>query len=112
MYTIVLKMKNKEDVDFLERLSVQSYKIASGQLTELPFLEYVASKMKSIILSTGMSTMSDVFNAVNSIRNVGNNIAVTNFSDVITNLDAYLNEIITNFIPRLRRSFISCLFFN
>lgn len=64
---------NLQDVDFLEKFNVQGYKIASGQLTEIPFLEYVASKNKKIILSTGMSTMSDVFNAVTAIRNVGNN---------------------------------------
>jgi len=64
---------NLQDVDFLEKFHVEGYKIASGQLTEIPFLEYVASKNKKIILSTGMSTMSDVFNAVTAIRNAGNN---------------------------------------
>ena len=37
---------NKEDVDFLEGLNVSGYKIASGQLTELTFLKYVAGKKK------------------------------------------------------------------
>ena len=41
---------NFSDVDFLESLNVKGYKIASGQLTELPFLKYVASKKKKIIL--------------------------------------------------------------
>jgi N,N'-diacetyllegionaminate synthase len=64
---------NKEDVDFLLKLGVDSFKIASGQLTELPFLTYCASKEKRMIISTGMSNMSDVFNGVDSIRSVGNN---------------------------------------
>ncbi|WP_425639537.1 N-acetylneuraminate synthase [Algoriphagus yeomjeoni] len=64
---------NKEDVDFLEELGVNSYKIASGQLTEIPFLKYVASKNKQIYLSTGMGTIGDVFEAVEAIRGVGNN---------------------------------------
>ena len=63
---------NKEDVDFLEKLSVQSYKIASGQLTELPFLKYVASKQKQMIISTGMATIANIFDAVEAIRSMGN----------------------------------------
>jgi len=68
---------NREDVDFLEKLSVKSYKIASGQLTELPFLKYVASKHKHMIISTGMATLANIFEAVEVIRSVGNeNITV------------------------------------
>ena len=63
---------NLEDVDFLETLNVKGYKIASGQLTELPFLKYVASKKKKMIISTGMSTMAEVFTAVEAIRNADN----------------------------------------
>ncbi|MDQ7949356.1 MAG: N-acetylneuraminate synthase [Pedobacter sp.] len=63
---------NKEDVDFLESLDVVGYKIASGQLTELPFLNYVASKQKQMIISTGMANIADVFSAVEEIRSTGN----------------------------------------
>lgn len=63
---------NNEDVDFLDDLGVNCFKIASGQLTEIPFLRYVARKGKRIYLSTGMGTMSDVFNAVQAIREEGN----------------------------------------
>lgn len=56
-----------EDVDFLMKLNVDSFKIASGQLTELPFLEYVAKNKKPIYLSTGMSNMSEVNAAVEII---------------------------------------------
>jgi N,N'-diacetyllegionaminate synthase len=64
---------NKEDVDFLCGLGVNGFKIASGQLTELPFLEYTASKGKQMIISTGMATMAEVFAAVETIRKTGNN---------------------------------------
>lgn len=63
---------NKEDVDFLEELQVSMYKIASGQLTELPFLQYVARTGKTIYLSTGMGTMAEVCEAVQAIRQEGN----------------------------------------
>jgi len=79
---------NYEDVDFLEQLSVSGYKIASGQLTEIPFLKYVASKHKKMIISTGMATISNIFDAVEAIRSIGNNDIVvlqctTNYPSVI-----------------------------
>ena len=64
---------NKEDADLLDALGVFGFKIASGQLTELPFLEYVASKRKTMIISTGMANMAEVFAAVETIRSIGNN---------------------------------------
>lgn len=68
---------NINDVDFLEELHVSGYKIASGQLTEIPFLKYVAQKQKLMIISTGMANMSQVFDAVEAIRSQGNdNIVV------------------------------------
>ena len=86
---------NLNDVDFLEKLNVTGYKIASGQLTELPFLKYVARKHKLMIISTGMATMAQVFEAVEAIRSQGNdNIVVlqctTNYPSKIddTNLVA------------------------
>ncbi|QQL50834.1 N-acetylneuraminate synthase [Mucilaginibacter ginkgonis] len=63
---------NKQDADFLEDLNVTGYKIASGQLTEIPFLKYVAAKQKTMIISTGMANMADVFSAVEAIRETGN----------------------------------------
>jgi len=55
-----------ESVDFLENL-VPLYKIGSGEITNLGFLEYIASKNKPIILSTGMANLSEVEEAVNTI---------------------------------------------
>ncbi len=63
---------NIEDVDFLDSLGVSSFKIASGQLTELPFLKYVAKKGKRIYLSTGMGTLANVYDAVEAIKSEGN----------------------------------------
>lgn len=63
---------NKEDADFLETLGVDSYKIASGQLVELPFLAHVAKKGKPIIISTGMADLAEVYEGVQTIREAGN----------------------------------------
>jgi N,N'-diacetyllegionaminate synthase len=79
---------NREDVDFLESLGVTGYKIASGQLTELSFLRYVGAKMKKMIISTGMATLAEVFEAVETIRSTGNEDVVvlqctTNYPSLI-----------------------------
>jgi len=63
---------NHEDAEFLENIGVGAYKIASGQLVEYAFLEYVAQKGKPMIVSTGMAKMSEVAKAVEAIRSVGN----------------------------------------
>lgn len=55
-------------VDFLEEIGVEFYKIASFELVDIPLIEYVASKMKPIILSTGMGSIEEIHDAVNSIK--------------------------------------------
>jgi N,N'-diacetyllegionaminate synthase len=49
--------------DFLGELKVPAFKIASGDITNLPFLTYIASMEKPVILSTGMSTLEEVYKA-------------------------------------------------
>ncbi|MAG47666.1 N-acetylneuraminate synthase [archaeon] len=64
---------DEESVDFLEELEVPAYKIASTDLTNIPFLRYIAKKNKPIILSVGMGNIGEVEEAVNAIKNEGNN---------------------------------------
>ena len=56
------------DADFLHELEVPAFKVASGQLVELSFLEHLAAFHKPIILSTGMATLAEVYDAVATIR--------------------------------------------
>jgi N,N'-diacetyllegionaminate synthase len=60
-----------ECVDFLDELGVQAFKIGSGEVTNLPFLRYVGAKGKPMILSTGMSHLGEVWDAVRAIRDSG-----------------------------------------
>ncbi len=64
---------NFEDADLLDDIGVSVFKIASGQIAELPFLKYVAAFKKKMIVSTGMATMQEVSDAVNAMRDAGNN---------------------------------------
>ena len=60
-------------VDLLEELKTPIYKIASFEIQDIPLISYAASKMKPIILSTGIAEVSDIELAIETCRKVGNN---------------------------------------
>jgi N,N'-diacetyllegionaminate synthase len=63
---------DEESAELLEKLDVPSFKIPSGEITNLPLLRYTASKGRPMILSTGMSDLDEVRAAVQAIQETGN----------------------------------------
>jgi len=61
-----------KEVDLLEKLAVPFFKIASMDIVNLPLLKYVASKQRPVVISTGMATMAEIEEAVETVRAEGN----------------------------------------
>ncbi len=58
-----------DSVDYLDEF-MDIYKISSSDLTNIPFIKYIASKNKPILLSTGASTLNEIKQAVRAIEEV------------------------------------------
>lgn len=63
---------DKTAVDFLETLDNPIYKIASFEITDIPLIEYAASKKKPMVISTGIAQIEDIELAIDTCREVGN----------------------------------------
>lgn len=65
-----------KSVDVLERVGVPFYKVASADLTNWPLLEYILNKGKPVILSTGMASMSTVWDIVEKAKKINPNLVI------------------------------------
>src|SRR5690606_6275405 len=65
-----------ESADFLAKLDIPAYKLASGDLKSVPLLKHVASFGKPIIISTGGASMEDVERAYEAIHPINDQLAI------------------------------------
>jgi N,N'-diacetyllegionaminate synthase len=63
-----------ESIDFLKKLNLQLYKIPSGEITNLTYLQKIGSFNKKVIVSTGMCVMSEISNAIKVLSDAGTSI--------------------------------------
>lgn len=94
---------DKTSVDFLEDMDVPAYKIASFEITDIPLIEYVASKGKPIIISTGIASLEDIELAVNVCKDVGND--KISLLKCTSSYPAPFEEINLNTIPDIKNRF-------
>ncbi len=90
-------------VNLLMQLKVPAFKIASGDLTNIPLVEYAASKKKPMIISTGMANETEIQQSINAIRKTGNKKII-----IMHSVSAYptpINEVNLSVIKQLREKF-------
>jgi pseudaminic acid synthase len=94
---------DKSAVDFLETFNPSAYKIASFEITDYELIRYTASKMRPIIISTGIATIDEIQDAVDICRSVGNNDIV--LLKCTSSYPAPLEEGNLKTIPNLAQTF-------
>ena len=62
-----------ESIDLLSQLGLETFKIPSGEITNLPYLKKIAALNKNIILSTGMADLGEIEDALDVLTNYGTN---------------------------------------
>ena len=92
-----------ESAEFLNQLEIPCFKIASSDLTNLPLITKIAKMQKPMIISSGLSTMNEINDAVNCCLFEGNNqIALLH---CVANYPAHPNEVNMNVINTLKKTF-------
>jgi len=94
---------DKTAVDFLETFNPSAYKIASFEITDYELIRYTASKMRPIIISTGIATIDEIQSAVDICREVGNYDIV--LLKCTSSYPAPLNDANLTMIPSLAQTF-------
>tara|TARA_B100000965_G_scaffold109039_1_gene90167 strand:- start:1227 stop:2282 length:1056 start_codon:yes stop_codon:yes gene_type:complete len=92
-----------EAVDLCEKLKLPFIKIGSGEITWLEMIEYVAKKNMPIIMATGDATLSEIDEAVNTIKNVNNNQLV--LLQCITNYPSQIESANINVLKTYQTAF-------
>lgn len=94
---------DKTAVDFLEELAVPVYKVASFEIMDIPLIEYMASKGKPMIMSTGVASLSDIEEAVNACRRMGNEQII--LLKCTSSYPAKIEDANLNTIPNMKDTF-------
>lgn len=94
---------DEDSVNFLEKLKVKFYKIASVDLVNIPLIKKVGLTGKPLILSTGMSNLSNIEDAIEAFKSTGNNNLI--LLHCLSSYPANENEMNLNAIKTLKNNF-------
>lgn len=84
---------DENSVDYLNQLGVSLFKIPSGEITNKPYLEHIARKGKSVIMSTGMADLDEVKEALDVLTKHGLNLEKITVLHCTTEYPAPINEV-------------------
>ena len=90
-------------VDYLEKMDVPAYKIASFEINDIPFIEYIASKGKPVIISTGIARISDIQEALDACKRMNNENVI--LLKCTSSYPAPVDEINLKTIPNMEDTF-------
>lgn len=94
---------DKSAVDFLEKIGVKAYKVASFEINDIPLLQRIARTGKPIIIATGIAELADIELAINTCKKEGNNKII-----LLKCTSAYptpYDEVNINMLKTLRQTF-------
>ena len=92
-----------EAVDLLDEINVPAFKIATGDLTDLPLIKYIAEKGKPIIQSVGLGSLEEIREALDVIYSTGNrNVALLH---CVVSYPTKPEDVNLNVIKTLKREF-------
>ncbi len=98
---------DKNSVDLLESIKVEVHKIASFELVDLPLIEYAASTKKPLIMSTGMASLEEIKEAVDTARK--NDCLELTLLRCVSTYPADPTEMNLRTIPDLQKRFKCCV---
>lgn len=94
---------DKTAVNFLEKMNVPAYKVASFEITDIPLIEYIASKEKPVIISTGIAEEVEIGEAVDACRRMNNEQVI--LLKCTSEYPAPFEDMNLNAIPYLKNKF-------
>ena len=96
---------DKGSINFLKSFNLKRWKIPSGEITNIPYLRSIASQRKPIILSTGMSNLEEIGNALNVIQKEGLSKDLVTVLQCTTSYPAPFHQINLNAMKTIANTF-------
>lgn len=94
-----------QSMEMLVALGIERIKIPSGEITNLPYLRFIAAQQKEIILSTGMSSLMEIDKALTVLIQGGANLENITVLHCTTNYPTQMDEVNLNAMVSLGKEF-------